>query len=308
MQIVKSVVLKTNATKRQIVGVLFEFKAQYIKKVLWLKKDKFLVVCDKDIGENKSLTQDEIFAFAKGAVNEVEVFSRLLGILLNKTWQLSALGDQFASIVNNEGFVSKIKLHDPFSTVGPNLPVTLHNAAVSVLMQRPVGTRLYYDGNATNSASRKVAEYFRLIEAGFGLKGSRLKKPLLAFLNAGDLGIKASDWDESKSLRDKLSHAYNSNEILFDSDANPHVYLLQSIAADVLLHKKNWGARDSERTDKNYFSSYTKRDGTMVVTSGHDFSAQVQVFDPITGLAVILDPSDIGGAFSRYAEAFSKTH
>lgn len=212
--------------------------------------------------------------------------------------------NKFIIVLNAEGGVAELTEESIGRASTRSSLLLFKPEASDVLRLRPDGVRLYFDGSASDSLARKVSEYFRVLEAGFGLRGSRLKKPLVSFLSSGLFPVDADVWEKVKSMRDWLSHAYNSGEVAFESDALEFVQIARNFAADVLVHKKNWGSKDVERFNETYIVSHGTPDGFRVVVPGYPIRFHASFVDPVSGVAIHLKADAYGKNYLRYANLF----
>ena len=113
---------------------------------------------------------------------------------------------------------------------------------------RNEGVLLMSEGLNQTSFSGQFRDFIRLFENAFGMSTKQFKKKLLQCLNV-ELGYTSREIDHWVSLRDPLSHAdkINSSAILYEADVAPVIWRVRQAAYDILLNKKVWGDRNSER-------------------------------------------------------------
>lgn len=154
----------------------------------------------------------------------------------------------------------------------------------SFIGDRPEGLRLLASGLSEESPAGRAREYYRLIEAGFGLGIGALKKPLYEFLKTStysmDYGKKETDaWI---ALRGKVMHG--DTYVASSADVVPFLPRLEWAAYDLLLHKRIWGANDVAR-----------RPGPPVM-SGPSNQGTVTLFYPSASLGI--EPMDPFGVYA----------
>lgn len=302
VQFVREFIATSDIEPAILRSLLSRFEPKWIKRILWLTRSKYLVICalPLEVTDN-SIRTDTLVELSKMAAREIEQFGRTVAVILDKDWSVSALSDRQGWILTNDGNVQTLKAKNPFTIIGPSVPITFQTCAMDILAKRPIGVRLFFDGKNSKSSAKSVTEYFRVIEAGFSLRGSRLSKPLLEFLSTGEFLVSQNKWAETKALRDQLSHAYQTEQTLFETDATPHVSLFQNIAADVLVNKKIWGSKDTQRHEENFMATYINPCGDVTVTHGYPFAMQIRCLDASSGVPSLMDVETIKENYSRYA-------
>lgn len=298
--------LTTELSPRQIRLVLNNCHCDLNWRFLWLNQSTYLAVSWKKIlTRNSEIDSDEITEFAISSGHELAKIATLAGVVFNRDYSVSALLNKFVLLIDNSGRYSYCAPSEPHRSVGPIAPVMFLPRAISILEARMEAARIFYDANNAKSDGRRLTDYFRVIEAGFGVKGGRLKARLVDFLASGDFNISGPEWDGIKSARDKLSHAYEAQQIMYDSDAAQHVGLVWGIAADVLVHKKNWGQNDSQRIQERRLAHYVDAKGTVRIVQGFVGGfIGMKLVDSITGEPMHLSPGALNQRYRRYADFF----
>jgi hypothetical protein len=152
--------------------------------------------------------------------------------------RVSVLADRSLSLVE-QGVHSTITFAEEPITLrdSPRVPVTFYPQAAERLLDRPDGVRIYYDGMAAVSIARTITKYFRLVEAAFGMSGSRLERSkLFDFLKDGPVPVSLSEWEKIRDMRNYLNHAYRAGKIAYEDDANVLFDLMEGIAGDLLVN------------------------------------------------------------------------
>lgn len=286
--------------------VFQDYGPVYAWRVLWLDAETLQAICWHPLDSYDHVVDaDHVLDFARQADSELLKISRICSILHDAPVNPCALGERFAYLVSSGHDVRHFVADKRIRPAVPVVEPIFHPKVMPLLASRSEGVRIFHEASQSASDGRKTSEYFRLIEAGFSLKGGRLLKPLLNFLATGEFSISADTWVRLKSLRDRLNHAYRSGEIAYDADAAEDVNLLRSIAADVLVHKENWGKADAARLQESYIAVYQKPDGGVVLTRGFPFKAKMAVNDAITGMRLHLAPQKFNARRRRYLRVFN---
>lgn len=305
VHLLREVFISSSLSCSQLRGTISNYSPVLGWRILQLKKGAFLAVSYKSIvAIDSSLSSDELVEFTMQSDNELLKMGRVASIINGATFSISALPQRFVAILRSNGELIQTSPEKQIESTSPQITLQFRISAVGILTTRPDGVRIFFDGMRSNSDGRKVSEFYRLIEAGFGLKGARVAKPLISFLSSGSFPIDLSTWQRLKNLRDRLSHAYRSGEISYESDAEKDMHLMRMIAADVLFHKSNWAATDALRVADNYFSTYRALDGTIMITRGSSPTMYIRIVDPVTGIPVHLSPQEHNTCYRRYADRF----
>jgi hypothetical protein len=292
--------VSTEVKPGQMRKVLSQICGNISHKVLWLSKGQFLVLSFKQVASIEELTTEDFLNFIGEASDELNRFMMTVCISHSKKFSLSSFLEVPFSIVRSDGAIKNAKVETEAVRSQSAAVQRFHYAVSNRLVSRPQAVRLYYDAMASDSNLSKVIGYFRTLEAGFSIKGGRLSKYIVPFLEASEFKISTDDWLELKKKRDRLAHAYDGGSISYERDAFEPAKKLMGIAADVVLHKKNWGSADIDRVDEQGLANYTKLDGSMVATQNFDFELICQVSDPVTGTPVHLQGNLINESRLRY--------
>ena len=148
--------------------------------------------------------------------------------------------------------------------------------------------------------------YFRVIENGFSLKGSRLERPLLRFLASGEYALESVRWAGLKSLRDTLSHAYKSGQATHSEDVMPHLEHMKHIAMDVLAHKKTWHNGGIDRHDRSFWRARMGVGNEVVLVRGTKMQLNLQLRDIVTDLPVHLAAEELIRNYKRYYKKIAR--
>jgi hypothetical protein len=261
---------------------------------MWVGKHGYLL-CAKSggISVEPNLDHQGIVEFIRQADERFSLLARLVSAVNGTKASVSVFQNSSVTIladnkIHSSVIISASKLQSESQIVQKLLP-----RAAGVLVRRPIGLRMYVDAMRSETNTAKVIELFRLIEAAFERKGSRLAGVVVPFLSSGVYKIDLKHWERIKSTRDRLAHAYNVGSIIYENEAIEITNDLSVISADVLLHKRTWGSPDLARGHDNLFASYRGSDGILTLVQGTEFRLNVQVLDPVSGLPVNLDPSPI---------------
>lgn len=125
-------------------------------------------------------------------------------------------------------------------------------ALCSAVEDRADGVALLADALSEDGPVGQLHHFFRVFERAFRSGPGGCVDPLLAFLKTGpvDLGWtngEVSDW--FTRLRPEATHADRREIFARSADAEPFLGRLEYAAYDVVLNKRVWRARDSERRD-----------------------------------------------------------
>jgi hypothetical protein len=211
-------------------------------RFLWLTEGVFLSVGWKEYSyETNEIDPRDISEFIVGADGELSRMLDVVSEITGTASSFSVLPKRCAWIIDEHGFAQRVQRENDIAMNGPWGTVQVSDVAATVLASRPLGARLYSDAIRSNNLGRKFTDCFRVLEAGFGVKGGKLSRKLIPFLKTGKFPIDLNRWQSLKMSRDWLNHAYRNGETSFDADVMDAVRDMEVIAADVLLHKKIGG-------------------------------------------------------------------
>lgn len=299
--------LKCDIQPSALRRVFEEYTTPHSFRVLWLEKGIYLVVCSKQIAIFDSKIEDiTLIDFVNECDSELQKIARVASVMMDTGSSISLPLNLWVTVLDANGTHTEVLPEQRAQSIGPNVSLQFHWSSVEILSNRPEGVRIFFDAIATDSHARKISEFFRLLEAGFGVKGSRLAKPLTAFLASGKFPINSDEWKSLKRMRDQLSHAYNLGKIAYEPEAEAKVSLMQGIAADVLVNKRHWGAKDSARLERDRVATFKAPDGTIHITQGYTPTMTMGVRDAITGTNLHLSAQDLNKAHRRYTDRFLK--
>lgn len=294
--------VETEIKPRQFLVVAKEFQTGFLWRALWLSKEAFLLTSlSEALVRDGRADAELIIRFLKESDTQALRIGRVASIVFGKPFEVHSMLNKTAVAIHSNGKIEEIQIANQTPS-NINVRLILKLEAVATLSKREDGVRLFHDGNATTSHARKFTEFFRVLEAGFGLKGSRLEGPLVNFLSSGLFPIDKRKWEHLKALRDKLSHAYQCDEIAFEADTMKEIGLMQMLAADVLVHKDAWGTKESKRISVSSFGVYKTLDGLVALGEGFPLEVQARFFDPVTGLPMHLMAEKYSDRYRRYAE------
>jgi hypothetical protein len=141
--------------------------------------------------------------------------------------------------------------------------------AVSALLPKTVGLRLYADAVALPTDVARFRELWRCLESAFGLKDARLVTALADFRPAIEIGFDRQELAELQVLRGRISHAESKTglkELLRAGDeASRRAPRLKCLVERVILTKRDWGQRDGGVEELAPVSSWINREGAMEV-------------------------------------------
>lgn len=301
----RETIVSCELTSAKLRSVFHDYESDYHWRLLQLQKTVYLATgWTEHIVVDSEIESDVIADFVIASDTEIQKVCRVAAVLCGVAFSVSALPRRAAWLLDRSGSLNLLSVEAYLNSHGPEVILQFAPRAVSVLARRPEGVRMFFDAECANSEARRVSEYFRLLEAAFGLKGGRLEQHLLPFLASGNFSIDSLTWTRLKSLRDRLNHAYRVGEIAFDGDAVEDVRALHVIAADVLAHKLNWGTKDTARSAENFIATCLGLDGTVHATQGFSLEMKMQLLDPVSGIPLHLAADKYNKNYRRLADRF----
>jgi hypothetical protein len=307
LPIVSQFIVSTTLSKGEISTAFGATKALFLRRFLYLKKDTYLAICVSTIGKvDNEIHSDEISDFILRSSEEVMCVGRMIAVINGERFAASVLPDRLAIIRDGDqdAFISTSN-----TSTNPNrlsIKTILDPSSAEVLTSRKDGVRLYHDALNSNDLAFSFVNYFRVVENGFALKGSRLQKPLLEFLSSGEYALTEERWIELKGLRDTLSHAYKSGEETHSEDVLKHIEHMKHIAIDVLAHKADWHDRTSDRHPKEFWRARLSVSGGITLVQGTKMQLNLQLLEEVTGLPIHLEPEGLNRNYKRYYSIISK--
>lgn len=186
VHLLRETLLTCDIEPRKLRRIVTEYRPLFRWRILWLRPGVFLAVSHVTQSlSSGALNADDVVTFARSSDSELEKVSRIAAIITGQRYSISALPQRFVYVIDATRQLGSLTPKDSASFVGPEVQLLMKPAAVPVLATRPDGVRLFYDASVASSSARKVSECFRLLEAAFGLKGSRLQRPIVSFLATG---------------------------------------------------------------------------------------------------------------------------
>lgn len=170
------------------------------------------------------------------------------------------------------------------------LPVLTPGSKLSgAVSDRLDGLALLADSLSEESALGRIRDLFRLFERAFASGPHDSIRPLTSFLRSSPYPIgyevdEVTYWMET--LRHEVTHADRRDAYARSPEVEPHLGRIEWAAYDVLLNKRDWRSRRSERRDAVSFHAGISSDRSGVV-----------LFNPAATILVDwMDPFDV---FSR---------
>ena len=137
--------------------------------------------------------------------------------------------------------------------------------AITALVAKTVGLRLYADAVAHPADVAKVRELWRVLESAFGLQNGSLTAALADYPPAQELEFTKAELDALLILRGQISHSGNKgglDELLrAGRKASEVVGRLKCLVERVVLTKASWGSRGTAVDELTLAVSWVNADG-----------------------------------------------
>jgi hypothetical protein len=155
---------------------------------------------------------------------------------------------------------------------------------IAKLTDRIDGIKLIADALSQQAATGRFATYVRLFERAFALSFGLIKDPLNDFLD-DTYGYTTSEMEKWDDLRGKIIHAdvKSPEKFVYEKDILPIIGRVQQAAYDVLINKKIWHHKDTDR-DNNWFpnTGTTSANRDLFLTQGLSAKYGAQLLDPFS--------------------------
>ena len=264
-------------------------------RVFWIEPQCFLCLSWwKPNSVPDEINIDSLSDWIKRSDEELQKAGRVIAVIYGCNFQVSVLAERVATILVGNRY-SHLSVDNPIWE--SHFPVMFRPEAAAFLPSRMDGVSIYFEALNSHSDAKSFIDYFRVVERGFGRRGSRLEKPVIQFLSGGRFRIEADRWAKLKNIRDRVAHAYDAGQAVRESEVFRDLLLMKHISADVLLHKSDWGEGSVNRVDVNYFSAFTELDGEKKINQGMPLSLTYSIKERISGFPVFLGQ---GASIERY--------
>lgn len=157
------------------------------------------------------------------------------------------------------------------TTAGAVMRLPLVALNVSNLYLRPSGIRLYADALRMGTSAGQLREFWRVLEAAFGVKDDELLDLLSQCDAATDMEFTRDELRELLVLRGRASHASSRSKIkevaAVEREAAGVVGRLQGLAESLIVRKADWGIPTIAVDPAAPRYPYVRRDGSVVFYS-----------------------------------------
>jgi len=145
------------------------------------------------------------------------------------------------------------------------LPELCADKVPAAIAGRPEGLRLLASALSEEGSGGRAREYYRLIEAAFGEGIGTLKKPLHEFLKTTPHAMNFTKKETDRWVAMRGATMHGDRYIAPNAAIAPYLDRLQWAAYDLVLHKENWGMKDSDRRPGIPILSGPTADGSVVI-------------------------------------------
>jgi hypothetical protein len=171
-----------------------------------------------------------------------------------------------------EQFGTRLVYAPPQATSSVWLPLRLAAQNVEKLYrERESGIRLYADALKMGTSAGRLREFWRVLEAAFGVKDDDLIDLVSRCEVATDMELTRDDLRGLHTLRGRASHASTRAGMTMrelaavEREAGEAVGRLQGLVEALIVRKADWGVRTVAVDANAPLYPYTRRDGTIVL-------------------------------------------
>lgn len=246
----------------------------HVELVRWPEKtqDNYIIIpeTERKSAEEAIETVANLIAIAEHCQRSISSPSPCVAFLPENEVALEWL-ETSAGIVANRDSVPDVRFR-----------LEIDEKLLMALSDRLDGVALLSEALAHNHPTGRYHEFIRLYERAFQLSISQLDKKLFQFLRDSELGYERDEIKTWIQLRDAATHAdeRKSNHLVLESDVTRFIPRMKQAAYDLLLNKKVWRDRSSER--RNFWKPVVvtiSRQNAIQLTKGKAASFQFQAFD-----------------------------